>query len=827
MTELRMALRLLVRDARAGELTLLAVALMVAVSSTTAISLFADRLQRTLTLQAAEFIAGDLVLTGSSPIDRKWLDRAHELELEHSETTEFTSVLLEHDEILLVSVKAVSANYPLRGSLMTRTEDTQHDSMAQRGPDPGKAWVEARVLSSLQLRLGDTLTVGDKPLLIERMLTYEPDKRGDFYSFSPRVMISQSDLQATGVIQPGSHVHYFYQFVGGEADLLAFKAWLKPQLNPSQRILDIHEDRPELGSTMRQAERYLGLSSIMVILIAGVAIAMAGGRYAERHFNTVALLRCMGCRQRDITTLFALQFIALGLLVSGMACAVGWLGQQGLFQVLKPLLPRDLAQPGPLAVALGFITGLVILFGFSTPPLLRLRQVSPLRVLQRDLRPLPAGAWLIYGLAILVVAVLIERYTRDLPMTLAILGGGMLILLLLALLTAGLLRLFKPMLPYLGVTWRFGVQGLMRNTRASVVQVLAFSITLAAMALSLTVRNDLIEQWRRQLPEHAPNHFALNIIPEQLTDFKQQLQQANIVGSAFYPVVRGRLVAINAEPVQQRVSKDSRGEAAIRRDLALTWAQALPDDNVITAGAAWSDGQPGLVSVEQKLAENLNINVGDHLSFTVGSERVDVTVANLRSLEWDTMRPNFYMIFSPGSLDRFPATYLTSFYLPDGQKSLLSPLLKSFPATTVLEVDQILRQLRGVVRQLTQAVDLLLYFALLAGFTLLFAAVYATLDRRIEEGALLRALGAKRAWLRRTHAVEFGLLGGLAGGLAGVLSQLVLSLLYSRVMHMAFQPELRPILVLSAIGAASVGLAGYLGVRPSVNQSPMRVLQQS
>lgn len=826
MNRFRLAMRLLKRDGRSGELTLLVLALLIAVASSTTISLFVDRLQRTLTLQAAEFLAGDLVIASPTMVPDSWLNQATSSGLTQSQTTEFSSVLLENQQMLLASIKAVSKSYPLRGFLKTTDQFGADETKAYQGPEPGSAWVEQRVLSALNLNLGDTLTVGEKPLLVTRILTYEPDKRGDFYSFSPRVMINQADLQSTGVIQPGTHVHYFFQFAGIETLLTEFKQSLKPQINPSQRILDIHDDRPELGSALQRAERYLGLCSVVVILIAGVAIAMAAGRYTERHFNASALLRCLGCRQSEIIRLYAMQFLVLGALASTAGCMLGWLGQTGLFYLLKPLLPQQLASPGFLAVVVGFITGMAILLGFALPPLLRLQQVSPLRVLRRELEPMPTKAWLIYALAIAVLSVLIWRYSNDWRMTASILVVGMLVLLVMGLLISGLLGLSRRLLPRLPVVWRFGLQNMLRNRRASVSQILAFSITLAAMNLSFTVRSDLINQWQQQLPEKAPNHFALNIIPEQQQAFQQNLQQANIISSEFYPVIRGRLVAINAEAVQKRVSKDSQGEAATQRELSLTWAQTIPEDNSITAGTVWPTDQAGLVSVEQKLAENLGIQVGDQLRFTIGSAQVSAKVANIRSLQWDTMKPNFYMIFSPGTLDGFPATYLTSFYLPDEHKNYLNQLLKAYPATTILEVDQILKQFKTILTQLTQAIDLLLYFALVAGFMVLLAAVYATLDNRIYEGALMRTLGAKRSWLRKTHSIEFGLLGGLAGLLATVIAQAIMFVLYSQVMHIPFQAPLSSWLATPLIGCISVSLAGYWGVREVVNRSPMRVLRR-
>jgi len=820
MNSFKLALRFLKRDGLAGELTLLAFALIIAVASATTISLFADRLHRTLELQAAEFLAGDLVVTGPAMIDESWVALADSLGLKRSQTTEFSSVLLENGQMLLASIKAVSPAYPLRGFLKTQDGNAGDEMTIRQGPEPGSAWVAKRILSALDLSVGDSLAVGEKPLKITRILTYEPDKRGDFYSFSPRVIINQADLQATGVIQPGSHVHYFYQFIGEESKLAAYKKKIKPQLNPSQRLLDIHEDRPELGAALSRAERYLGLSSIVVILIAGVAIAMAAGRYTERHFNAMALLRCLGCRQNQIVWLYLVQFLILGALSSSIGCLLGWLGQFGLFYVLKPLLPVQLANPSLLAVVFGFITGIVILFGFALPPLLRLSQVSPLRVLRRELTPLTVKAWLVYGLAISVMMVLVWRYTRDWKMTGVIIGTGILILVALVVVIAGLLRLSARRLPRLNMKWRFGLQGVVRNSRASISQVLAFSVTLAAMALSFSVRNDLIERWQQQLPESAPNHFVLNVIPEQLPAFSQDLQKNGIVSSRFYPIVRGRLVAINDQAVQRIVSKDSRGDAATRRDLSLTWAETLPEDNVITAGD-WHHTEPGWVSVETDLAENLGINVGDDLRFTVGSTQISAKVANIRSLQWDTMKPNFYMIFSPGTLANFPATYLTSFYLPDGQKSFLNFLVKTYPAITVLEVDQILKQFKTILNQLTQAIDLLLYFGLAAGFLVLFAAVYATLDNRIYESALMRTLGARRSWLRMTH-----LLGVFAGVLAAVIAQIILYVLYGWVMHMPFRSSLWIWLLLPVVGAFFIGLAGFWGVRFVVNKSPMLVLRR-
>lgn len=826
MKRFNLALRLLWRDSRSGELTILILALLIAVTCSTAIALFSDRLQNTMSTQAAEFLAADLVITSPTAIPASWQDQARQLNLKQARTAEFSSVLMEHDEMLLAAIKSVSSAYPLRGFLKMQTTEDGEEHEQHQPPEAGTVWLEKRVLSALHVKIGDLITVGEKPLKIVGLVTYEPDKRGDFYSFSPRVMMNEADLAATSILQAGSHVHHFFQFSGDVNALAEFKYWIKPQLTPAQKLMDIREDRPELGTALERAERYLGLSSIIVILIAGVAIAMATRRYTERHFNTTALLRCLGCKQREILWLYSCQFVILGLVTSIIGCLLGWLAHQGLFYLLKNLLPKQLANPNPSALLFGLLLGFGVLLGFALPPLLRLKQVSPLRVLRRELEPLPTSGWLLYGLALVLITLLIARYTQDLRMTVTVVGVGVAVLLVLGWLIVGLLVLMNKLLASLPLVWRFALQGLIKNHRASISQLLAFSLTLTAMILSFVIRTDLIEDWQKAMPNNAPNHFALNIFPEQQTSFKQELEQQQISGSQFYPVVRGRLVAINNTPVQKFVSKDSQGEGATHRELSLTWTPELPEDNKIIEGSWWSEMQTGQVSVEQKLAQSLKIKLNDELTFTIGSEQIKATVSSIRALQWNTMKPNFYMIFSPDTLNNYPYTFITSFYLSPEQKTLLNTLVKQYPNTTVLEVDLILQQIKSILTQLTEAINYLLYFALLAGVMVLLAAVYASLDERIYEGALMRTLGANRFFLRKTQLLEFSVLGLMAGLLAVALSEAIRYALYSQIMHINYQPNFYLWAIVPVSGALLVGLAGYWGLRDVVNKSPLRVLRE-
>lgn len=826
MNRFALAMRFLKRDARSGELTLLVLALIIAVTSSTAISLFADRLQRTMNSQAAEFLAADLIVTSSALIPTQWLNKAEELGLQKARTAEFSTVLIENDELLLSGIKAVSHRYPLRGQLKTSNPLDGDDVVQQKGPSRGEAWVDRRVLSTLKLQVGDALTVGEKLLTVSQVLSYEPDKRGDIYSLSPRVMMNDVDLQETHVLQPGSHVHYFFQFSGTAEAIAKFNVWIKPLLSPSQRLMDVQDDRPELSSALSRAERYLGLSSILVILIAGVAIAMSSRRYSERHFNVTAILRCLGCKQRDILVIFLYQFFILGLVACSIGLLLGWLTQEGLFHLLQSLLPAKVSAPSGIAMVFGFLTGFAILIGFSLPPLLRLKRVSPLRVLRRELEPLTNSAWSVYGLALSLMCALIYQYTSDIKLMFSIIGGGLLAAVLAAVLLKGLFKQLEKLLPRFGLVWRLGMQGVLRDRTMSITQVLAFSITILAMLLSFTVRNDLLSDWQKQLPDNAPNYFALNLFSHQVDAFQDEIKQNNIPAAIIYPVIRGRLVGINGVGVQKLVTKDSQGERATHRDLSLTWGDVLPEDNKTLAGE-WDGSKKGTVSIESKLAKSLRITIGDRLTFSIGSEQVEAVVSHVRKVQWDTMKPNFYMIFSKETLVGFPATYITSFYLADDKKKLLNSLVKQFPTMTVLEVDTMLKQIKMILTQLTAAINYLLYFALLAGFTVLFASVYATLDNRISEGALMRTLGANRQLLRSAHVIEFSFIGVLAGFIAVLMFQLVLWNLYVYVLHLEFTINVWLCLAVPVLSGLCVALAGLWGVKDVVNKPPMHVLREA
>lgn len=828
-----LAWRLLRREWRAGELRVLLGALLIAVTISTAISLFTQRLERSMTDRAAEFLGADLVISSRSPLPERYAEQAEARGLQLSRQVEFSSVMASDTQMQLSSVKAVDSAYPLRGELRISSDAFGEETRTQAIPPAGELWIEPRLLNQLGIQVGDTLDVGYASLRVSALLTHEPDRASDFYSLTPRVLMNLGDLDATGIVQPGSRVSYRLLLSGERGALQAFRDWIEPILDVNQRLTGVDDGNRQVGNALSRANQFLGLASIAAIILAGVAVALSSGRFAIRHFDTSALLRCMGLQRRQVLQLFTLQLLYIGALATVAGIALGLLVQWGLLHLLRELLPAALPDAGLLPLAVGAATGFSALLGFALPPLLRLGRVAPLRVLRRDLDPMPGSSWLIYGLALGVLSLLMWQFTGNLRITLAMLFGGALAALLLGCVAWLLLRAVAGRLREAGLAWRLGSGELLKRPAAAATQILSFGLIFMCMLVVLILRTELLSSWQNQLPDDAPNHFALNILPAEQQAFTQTLEHIGARSAPLYPVIPGRLVSINGEPVRTEVTKEDRnqdrGTRAINRDLSLTWSATLPADNQLREGQWWdSAGQPDTarVSIEAELADSLGVSLGDTLGFVIEGRQLDAQVSSIRTVEWDNFTPNFYMIFAPGDLDGLPATLLTSFYLPPEQREQLRQLNRQFPAMTLLEVAPLLAQIRGILQQVTLAVEYVLVFVLLAGLTVLFAALQATLDERLHQGALLRTLGAGRALLRRASWMEFLLLGLLAGLLAVVAAELATWALYRFALNLDWTPHLLFWLLTPAAAALLIGCAGVWGTRAVLQQSPMRLINR-
>ncbi|MFV3304555.1 ABC transporter permease [Pseudomonas sp. NY15181] len=822
----RLSLRQLWREGRSGELRVLFFALLIAVAASSAIGYFSARLNGAMLVRAAEFLGADLVLSGTQPATGEQIDSGLRLGLQHARSVEFSSVVATDQGIQLSSVKAVGDSYPLRGELKSAPEPLQPEVEGGR-PQSGEIWVESRLLASLELKVGDSVDIGRKSLRITRVLTYEPDRAGDFYSLTPRVLMNLQDLDATGVVQPGSRVRYRDLWGGSPEALQAYRKATQDGLAANQQLQDAHHGNRQIGDALGRAERYLNLASLAAVLLAGVAVALSANRFATRRFDASALLRCLGLSRREALLLYGTQLLTLGLVASLCGTVLGWLAQQGLMHLLGNLLPPQIPEAGIVPALAGMGTGLVALAGFALPPLAALGRVPPLRVLRSDLLPVPMRTWMAYTCALIALGLIMWRLSLDLKLTLALLGGGAIAAVILGVLLLLALRGLRRALQGASLPWRLGVGQLLRYPLAAAGQSLAFGLILLAMALIALLRGELLDTWHAQLPANAPNHFALNILPAEKDSFEQRVKKLSPNAEDLYPMVPGRLVAVNGQPVHA-LSEDVRSERALQRDLGLTWSARLPAGNQIVAGQWWQAGEqsalPG-VSVEEKLANNLSLKVGDRLSFSVAGQTREAQVRSLRSVKWDNFQPNFFMVFEPGTLTDLPVTYLTSFYLPISQERDLIELARAFPTVTLLPVDALLAQLRSILDQVTLAVEYVLVFVLAAGFVVLFAGLQATLDERLRQGALLRALGAERQLLMRTRRSEFALLGAVSGLLAALGCELISYLLYRLVFELPWSPH--PwLLALPVLGALLVGGAGLLGTRRALSVSPLRLLRE-
>lgn len=822
---LRLACQQLLRDARAGELRVLFIALLIAVTASTSIGYFSSRLSEAMQMRASEFLGADLLLNGSSAATPEQITPGLALGLKHAQLVEFASVIATDNGIQLASVKAADSAYPLRGQLKSAPALEAPDSVG-RGPQAGEAWAEARLLLALNLNIGDQVEVGNQRLRLTRVLTYEPDRAGDFYSLSPRLLMHLDDLAATGVIQPGSRVSYRELWRGTPEQLASYSQAIEPSLTAQQKLEDPRSGNRQIGSALGRAERYLNLASLAAVLLAGVAVALSAARFASRRLDASALLRCLGLSRHETLALSSLQLALLGLLACSLGAALGWLAQHGLFYLLRGLLPANVPPGGFMPALAGMACGLTALAGFALPPLAALGRVPPLRVLRRDLLPVPPSSWLVYGAALLALGLIMWRLSLDLPLTLALLGGGLITALLLGGLLLLSLQALRRLLSNASLQWRLGLGQLLRHPLAAAGQSLAFGLILLSMALIALLRGELLSTWQAQLPAQTPNLFALNVLPAEKDAFIARLQQLSPTPALLYPALPGRLTAINGQPVNESANKDER---SLNRDLSLSWSADLPPGNRLVAGEWWSntasDQQLPGVSVEQELAKKLQIKLGDRLSFSLGAVQREAQVRSLRELHWDSLQPNFYMVFEPGALQGLPLTYLTSFYLPPQQERQLIELARAFPAVTLLQVDALLAQLRNILAQVTLAVEWVLLFVLAAGLSVLFAGLQSTLDERTRQSALLRALGAERWLLNQARLREFALLGAASGVIAALGCELVSALLYNLVFNISWHPH--PwLLVLPLLGAVLVASAGLFGTRRALNTSPLTVLRE-
>ena len=824
---IRLAMRFLIRDWRAGEIRVLTVALVIAVTCVTSVVFFTDRIRQALDYQASELLAADIRLNSSRPVDKKFFAKAKESGLQTSQTISFRSMSVSGSAYQLSEIKAVDENYPLRGQLKTSTEPFGVGVVNSEVPATGTLWIDPRLMSQLNVRLNDSITLGNRSFTVSQFLLYEPDRSGDLFSIAPRILMNLADLPATGLIQEGSRLRYRLLLAGERSSIVSYRQWADQQLDNGEKIEDIRDARQEIRSALERGQQFLGLSAIVSVILSCIAVAMSARRYAARHMDACAVMRCVGAKQSQISRLFMSQLLIIGLVASIVGCGLGFVAHLGIYQVASSLFVVNLPPVSFWPVVSGVVVCLIGLLGFALPAINRLKNVSTLQVLRKEYGKLPPQVLSSYGIGILLLALLVLWQAQSIRLGLMVLAGVCLAAVLLATCAWLLIIILKKFVSERSVNWRLSVTHIIRRKGTSVAQILAFGVGIMVLLLLGFVRTDLLASWQDSLPADASNRFVINIQKDQLQEINDFFTEYGLHQAKLYPMVRGRLVKINGNPINTDHLDSDRAKRLATRDYNLSWALTLQEDNKIVQGKWWGAAVKPTpqFSVEQGLAASLNLQLGDTLSYDIAGEQITAPVTSLRAVRWDTFRANFFVLASPGLLDQLPASYITSFYLPPGKAAILDELVRKFPNLTVVDISVIMQQVRTIISRITLAVEGVFLFTLLAGLTVLYAAIQTTLDERIRENAILRAVGAGRRRLMRGNIGEFVILGGLSGLLAALCASIAGYVLATQVFDLAF--HLNPWIWLVGLlgGATGVGVAGLLGTRRVLISPPLSIIK--
>ena len=829
MPVLRFAFRNLWRDLKSGDSLVLLSALTVAVASLTAVGFFTSRISQGVARQAGRVLAADLRLESADPLPQAYFAAARAAGLRTSEELSFATALFKGGQSQLAAVNAVDAGYPLRGSVRIADVPYGVARTTRAIPQPGQVWLDARIVAQLDLKPGESLRVGAATLRFAQVLDYRPDQGTGFVNLAPAVLMNARDIPATGLVEPGSRVTYAGLFAGPARAVEAFRAYLIAHKRPGERLRQVGDYSRQLNSSMDRAARFLNLASLASVLLAAIAVAMGARRYAERHVDAVALMKCMGASQRFILAVSMVELAVLALAAVAAGASIGLAAESGITWLLRDLIRESLPPASPQPVIVALVTATVMLAGFALPPLMRLKNTPPVRVLRRTADPPPWRHGVSYVLALASLAAILWIMVRDTQLV-AWVGAGVLGVGL-ALTAAGfaLVNLAGRLRGGVGVAWRYGLANVSRRGGASVVQIVAFGLGLMVLLLLAVVRGDLLNGWRTSLGDHVPNNFLINIRPQDRQPLEALLRAQGIVDAPMYPVIRARITQINGRPIGTLHFANARGRAFAEREQNLTWSGALMPDNRLVAGSWWTRADYGKpwVSISTEYRDALHLAVGDELEFDIAGEALRARVASVRKVRWDSFRPNFFLVFPPHLLDNAAGTYMTSIHLSARERPALVEVVRRFPSVSVFDVDAILEQVRAIVDRASLAVQYVFLFTLAAGVVVLLAAVQSTRDERRYESAILRTLGASRWTVLQGVATEFTVLGFLSGSLAATAATAIGWLLARRLFSLNYTPDPKVWLIGLTSGTVLVGVSGTLAAWRVVRTPPIESLREN
>jgi putative ABC transport system permease protein len=834
-----LAWRLFRHEARRGELSIILAAIVLSVSAVLSLSLFSERLQQAITSKTAEFIAADRVLSADKPVDPEWIEYADAIGLNTANQVYTRSMAFSDENMLLVDFGAASAGYPLKGEIKVADQPFARPYITDELPQRGQVWAESRVFQVLGVELGDVIGLGEAEFVVSRVLSEVPDAGFSVFGGDPKVLINLTDLAATEITGPGSRANYTYYFTGDNALLDEYYDWLKLKLDREiHQWQSVADDDSWLGQAVARAEQYFLLASLLAIVLAAVSIAVAAQRYSQRHYDPVAIFKTLGASRKQIQQVYLLQIGFISLLGIVVGTAAGVFIQHIVVWFLADRIEVDLAMWHWRPLVIAIFTGLICAVLFSLYPLLKLFSVPPLRVLRRDLGASVSSRLLQFVIAGGAVLLLMWSYSQNWKISLILFGTGVILVIGLMLLTVGLIRLGRKLGQGRTGAWQLAWARIHRRAMDNSVQLISFSLTLMLLLLVLALRNDMVKQWQNQLPQGTPNYFLANITQTQLPALTQHFAEQGVAVEDYFPVVRGRFVAVNGEMVNTKVTKeeddgredDEVSPSGLGREANLTWGTELQNENRVIEGEWLTERDPEQgygVSVEEGVAKRLGIKMGDTLTFNIASITTEVEVTSIREVNWQTMQPNFFFIFHPDAVAGFVPTYLTSFYLPRDSKAQLTELMRPFASVTLFDVDARIEQLREIVQQVSMAVEFILVLVLVAGSLVLIAQVQASMQERQQELAILRTLGAKGRMIRASVVYEFVIIGVLSGAMAALANEIGLYLLQSQVFQMESQIHWQYWLISPLAGAILVGVLGSLGCRQLLSLNTHDLLRQT
>ncbi len=831
----QLGLRSLWRDLRSGELRLLIVAVTLAVAALTAVGFFADRLQGGLQRDARQLLGGDVVLSTDKPTPQAIVDKARALGLRATTTVSFPTMARATDDrggaSKLVALKAVPAGYPLRGSLTIADAIEAPGQTTQDVPASGSVWVDAALLESLNLRLGDALLLGDARFTVARIIVIEPDRGGGFVNFSPRVMFNQADLASTGLVQPASRLNYRFAVAGDDPPVKQFSDWVTRVIDKGEvrgtRLETLEGGRSDIRQTLDRAEKFLNLVALLAAMLSAVAVALAARGFAANHLDDCAMLRVLGLGQRSIALGYVVEFGLIGLAASALGVAIGFGVHYIFVALLSGLVAVGLPAPTLWPVAFGLGMGLTLLVAFGLPPVLQLARVPPLRVIRRDVGNLKPASMAVLGVGVAGFAALLLAASRDLMLGLIAVGGfagAVLVFAGLSWVAVKVLR--RSVNESTAPRWMvLATRQISARPAYAVVQVSALAVGLLALILLVLLRTDLISSWRQATPANAPNRFVINVMPDQGPTFQNRLREAGVRDYDWYPMIRGRLVAINGRAIVPDQMPDERARHLADREFNLSNSAVRPPHNLITAGK-WVDQEAGAISVEEGIAETLNLKLGDTMRFDIAGVIVESRVTSLRKVDWGSMRANFFVIYPVDQLPDVPVTYMSAFKAPP-ERGFDNALVREFPNITSVDVSATLAQVQRILDQVVRAVEFLFGFTLAAGLVVLFAAITATREERAREFAIMRAVGAQGKLLRQVQRAELAGIGLLAGLLAALVASVVGWSLARFVFNFAWTASPWVPLEGALAGAVLAMMAGWWGLRDVLRRSVIETLRRA